>query len=428
MTSDKVDLAMSVPSVRGRVRVQLNDATTGVPVHDEAHDNFVSERWLRAMAWFANWGAFARSSGTAPHSALFTSNAFSEIPFTGIALTDYDGTPDQNERAVRGAPAGHASIGSIGGGAWRGTYNAIESIHRFDYNKFVYDFATTEANATFQSIYTGHFSSDIRTEPTPEITQYSLNRRAWLSTDDLVRDDVSGSLYLCGASSISEVTDWTPIAMGGDPEVTELATLSPAAEPSAFAIRAGRMYWMTDYVSAQRQIISAPLSNLTNTQVEKTLDDTWAALHGGTSTRYVTGFTFHPQRDEFLISTDATNTLAPEFGIMALNSTTFADGDKFGGANFTRIRAVPGETGVLAAGHAVSLNADGSITITSDLADEPSPLGDRDLMLARETHTQYLTPAQLFFSRALLAAPVTKTALNTMKITYEFTFDDPALP
>lgn len=435
MVSDKINLDMGAPAVRGRARVQMFDADTGDLTSDQAHDNFVSERWLAAMSSFANWAALSTAdTGTSINTPFFQADAFNKIPFQGIALTDYDGAPDQDERLVRGIPNGHASKGVAGGGAWRGSYNANESIHEMGYQKFVYDFATSEANGTFQSIYTGNFRSSGTSKAYTSLSPAFLNTTSWkASSTAIVRDDATGILYLCETGAVYEVTDWTPIAYGRAPETTKKADFSPVAKTLSFTVKDGRLYWLT--TGSTKYIMSAPLSDLGNTKTEKTLDAAWAQNHDGTSATYTAGLTYHQQRNVFFIATHHTTSSAPSFTLMALDPITFADGDKFGAIGdleYRSIAAFPGETGLMVEGNnsrTIQLELDGSITVTSLQDYETRPLGAASIALAKTggSGNKKLAPAQLFFSRALLDDPVTKTVQNTMKITYEFTFDPPSL-
>ena len=53
------------------------------------------------------------------------------------------------------------------------------------------------------------------------------------------------------------------------------------------------------------------------------------------------------------------------------------------------------------------------------------PIGDK-LAVTIVSNYPYLAIQPLYFSRAVLDEPVTKTAQNTMKITYEFTTPQPS--
>lgn len=446
MVTDNVRLGAGVPAVHGRARVQLFDAASGRLACDVAHDNFVSPRWLEAMAWWPNWAAFAyrTTPGTDATTVMSGIAAFGKVPFGGLAITDYAGVADLAERVVRGNPLAHASSGVVGGGSYRGSYNVEESLHSFGYHKFVYDFATSQANGAFQSIYTGFFTSSGNDSPSPYLREaFSMHQSPWASVAGtmLLENSANGALYQCAPDAIYEVTDWTPIASGLAPTINKLADVSPVAAAYGYSIKADRMYWLTD--GGSKQIKSAPLTNLADTRVEKSLDTAWAQSHGGTSSFYVTGFTYHPTLDVFVLSCTLTGSGAPLFAVLTLDPATLADRDQFGagGSEVTRyVAAFPDEASlVLSTGGSnpksslQQLEGDGSLTTLFRSDVRLNPLTEKMMLESgpgsgAQVSQRFLAPGQLFFSRALLDAPVTKTVQNTMKITYEFTFDTPTLP
>lgn len=455
MISEKVDLGMAPPAVRGRARVQLFDAETGRCSHDESQDNFVSPRFLRAIAKFANHGLFSAMDIAAYQglTAMNGSVAFSRMPITGIALTDYSGEPDpEGERFIRGRPLAHASANFPGSTEFVGTYNATESVHRFDYHKFVFDFPTSAANGTFQSIYSGFFNSE-RNGALPYTMAngpYSLHGKH-VAGGNVLRDfDTENFYHRSGGDVVKSVgQDIWDLAYGSIPPSEALP--SPGSEaPDAFFystfIRGGRLYWLHSAAQVTK-IISAPLTELSNVRNEKVFDSTWATSRGldARAVSNIRGMTFNAERNKVVVLNAATSSNYPlGFTFLELDPVTFADGDVFGASHVNsaneRVGSYPGERGLLlfnTDGNSTSTlhetAEDGSLFATQSFSGAPVGLLTSDLAWERSRESSAanrynrMTPAQWFFSRALLDAPVTKTVQNYMKISYEFTFDPPDL-
>lgn len=455
MISEKIDLGMGSAAVRGRAQVQVFDAETGACLRDETRDNFVSPRFLRALAQHANHAIFSTAgANNTGVNTLSGVTGYVTTPITGIVLTDYDGEPDpESERFVRGRPTGHASLRQAGNGAAMGSYNQVESLHEFDYHKYVFDFTTSEANGAFQSIYSGYFDSGATTDVyTAEKAAYRVGPTYFTQYNPSVtvlRDFATDNFYLIHTSKVAHRVAGQEIwrlAYGVMP--TPAAVLELPFAPVNFraaAIKDGRLYWLNEESTYVSRIYSAPLGDLESYRVEKTFDAAWAATRGAQQSSLpnsVRGFTFNPARNKFIIgnmSTVPTGGLG--FAILELDPDTFEDGDAFGAIGNSMHQALvsfPDEKGIISLGPsrtraiAQETTDDGDLYITHTFAEGPRSLITSDIAYSNVSSTAYgqsyaLAPAQWFFSRALLDTPVTKTAQNTMKITYEFTFDPPNL-
>ena len=455
MIQEKVDLGMSSPAVRGRARVQVFDADTGDCVREDLRDNFVSPRFLRALAQHANHALFS-APGTSANgqNTLYSATGYRTTPITGIVLTDYAGEPDpEAERFVRGRPVAHGSLRQAAAGTRVGAYNAVESIHSFDYQKFVFDFATSEGNGTFQSIYSGFFNSGLSTaEHTREKEAYTIGAsygtQGNTPLQGVLRDFDSDNFYLQrDATTVYKVgrQDIWQFAYGQLPPLRDPITLPFSVQRDAAVIKGGRLYWLHYAAATDCRIYSAPLGDLANVRLEKSLNVAWATARGKTSaalSQAIGGFTYNAARNRFVIGNIRSTTPHLDFAFLELDPVTFADGDVFGTvghARFANLYSFPDEKALIcsesswsAAAYIAETADDGSVFYTHAFGRPPQSLITPDIAFTNAYANAYgsgyaLTPAQWFFSRALLDTPVTKTAQNTMKITYEFTFDPPNL-
>src|SRR5690625_13499 len=322
--------------VRGAATVELF-TERGRLLHRERAENFVSQRMLDAAAWWANWSWFAlrpNQTSSTSTSSLY-SGPFSDVPNHAIALTDYDGQPDPaNEHQIRGVPLGHAQRGLGQTGSYRGGYNSLESIHNFTFDRYVFDFPTSVANGVFQSVYSGPFLSPSDRPFTYTPTRaLSLNPGYWNSTGVLLRDWEQERTYWVrngGISGVDDDTLWS-VVWGDDPTVegydSEFGTADKPESHRSVVLRSGRAYWLTERIgsgaSTVRKIVSAPISDLESTTVERTLDIPWAMSHGATGNSglaYLAGFAYDWSRDKwFLGSGSAQTSSAPAFAVMSLD-------------------------------------------------------------------------------------------------------------
>lgn len=462
---------------KGHVKVQLFGGKLGDKLqHEQEVDNFVSPRFLRALSKLYSSSFFTPDtvqSGTGGPTNVGMAGYGSRLfggqvsPFTGLALTDFAGaTSPEGERTVQGIIKGVASFKSATNGAYRGSYNDVESVNQFGYHKFVYDFSSAQALGTFQSIYTGPWVANSTSAPEINHNVMSLlgNPTKFVAGNDgvFIRDHATGDLYrLVDSTHIQKVASLEELLnvmfYGASWSNATLTLPAPGMNNFGYkpAIKDGYLYWITDQTTPT--FVKAPLSNLSSVTTIQTMNSTWwtaNGLPGSMSKSYFGGLEYFPADDQFLFqwhdSYGATTFQNHRFCIM--NPANFNIVDRYV-SNRTNggVGSFPGVTswkkmtmfgsGATTANISYTQSGDTFILNNSDGSvinrgtvmmaytwGMPVLLPGGDLMItpAAKGSTYQgsifnVMPAQEFFSRALLADPVTKLSTQSMKITYEFT-------
>lgn len=459
MVSDRVDARVR-GGVRGRIGLQLCDADTGRVVANVEHENYVAQRMLDVPAEFARFGIVGveNPNNNSANTWMPTPGAFQTAPFTGLVVTDFDGEINLNERGIGGTVVGYASKGVSGQGAQRGTYNAVESEHRFDYHRFVYDFATTEANGTIQSIYTGPWNAaGTLVHGLPEalvpaaLTRFGANGNSDLQ---LALDPASGTVYRTrkqgvgnGQASVATAPLDTLLNEGA---VGEWATQTlPTGNFLAIAIVGPRLYWLDTLSgsggSRTLSVYSAPLTDLQNHRLEHTWDAAFMNSIGWTiNSGELTGFTWMPDRETFILGRGR----AASAGRPSAALYEFDPNDDWALVRaFNSVGSLTVHNGLSALpGSPDEIMVSTTICRLDNIAGEVTPQGELRTISNDGSSSSELSqgmgvvlgsgsgstsgranfiPMQQFFSRARLDEPVVKTSTLTMKITYEFTMDPP---
>lgn len=459
MVSDRVDARVG-GGVRGRVGLQLCDSRTGRVVHAVERENYVARRMLDVPAEFARFGIVGvEGSGSSPTTWMPADGAFRHAPFTGLVLTDHDGPIDLNERGIGGAVTGYASKGVSGAGSARGTYNALESEHRFDYHRFVYDFATTEANGTIQSIYTGPWdAAGTITHGVPlALVPPALDRNAGatLANQAVTYDRLTGTAYrwtiqtatATGNNTMVERAPLLDFLMGGVRATPWATEALPTGGYSALAVKGARLYWLDQLrgtgTSRTLSIYSAPVADLQSHTLERTLDAAFLNSIGWTNNNsHLRGMAYLPDRDTFVLGNISSAAGAPTAALYELDPNDgWALLRAFNGPRTDSngaISSLPGSPNEIMVGSTISRldNIAGTVTPKGEIAvivggpirsatELVDGMGACLIRSSGSNGQTWFIPVQQFFSRARLDEPVVKTSTLTMKITYEFTFDPP---
>ncbi|MDR2372909.1 MAG: hypothetical protein LBD77_02145 [Bifidobacteriaceae bacterium] len=430
------------PSVKGRVAVELFDGR-GRRVSRAEQPNMVSQVWLDVMEAFLGFGLFESRNLAEALPVNRLADQFRAIPNYGIMLTDYAAAATQADRAVKGAHLGWASTAyATTASGSRGSYNSGESVSRPFYQKLVFDFATNQANGVFQSVYSGPWKATSDTAA-PELLYY---------TDRSCRTAAAGTLSDYMATVRGDPATGTLVQPGSGPDPTTLRTntLEGALRGAGWGsvamgrvvrgvdIRASRLYLLGAISgssgSYQQSVYSAPLSDLATQTVEKTFDNALLASLGVASAGSSGGFAglaWSPARGRWLIGAAGSTAAARvwEFD----ESWNLVGSVLPAGEAVWWLAAFPTDPDAVVAGNwvwdlgsksrmALSTNSD---TVAYRCL---SPVGAQlGIGGHRSDTTAFWTPQSMFFSRAVLDNPVTKTSTNTMKISYEFTTQEPSL-
>lgn len=396
--------------VHGHVKVEVRNSD-GSLAQCEEHDNYVSPFVYGALRKVTNsrFMQLGHVSATGAGVATDLANIGDSIYMrkglnTGLTLTDYAGVANERERVIHGNALAFGGYGASSSATDKGSFNPAESYQRANSQRFVYDFATTQANGSFQSVYTTMQSRDFDC-----IYQPALFYTSYVSNSGGVVNDGRTLIYANDTGVTFMTVDEFVNYLQGSPHVSTDHPLRNFSRASRIAFRQGELWWTVN----QKWVYHAPLSDLASYTVVDT-------------DNYVYSICWHPKRDTFFTIENVSGT-----DRLVERSTAFAQLHTF------TIPATPGGTSDLCA-----LPEEDSIIIGGrvfDIDDNANVLQPRQKWLASygtATSTFHgcfmgdflldnnylgLDLGTQYFSRARLDNPVTKNSRQTMKITYDFT-------
>jgi hypothetical protein len=154
LTGERIELPYTKKAapVRGFVKLELFDDLTGKKIEEITSENFISkyvyQYWDQLMR-----KSFIYHEGY-QQGALNGFSTLLPFPFQTFVLLDYNKPADpQNERVALGKLIGYATRATYSGSdTKRGTINLAESFANAEQLHYVFDFPTHAANGTFQSL------------------------------------------------------------------------------------------------------------------------------------------------------------------------------------------------------------------------------------------------------------------------------------
>lgn len=396
--------------VRGHVKVEVRD-TDGSLAQCEEHDNYVSPFVYGALRKVTNSRfmqlAHVSSTSTSVTTALVNIDGIYMRAGlnTGLTLTDYSGVANERERVIHGNALAYGGYGASSSDNNKGSFNPSESYQRANSQRFVYDFTATQANGSFQSVYTTMQSSDF-----DYIYNVGLLSNVSHIGNCIVNDGKTLIYSYDSGVTVITVDEFLNWLQGGTPVSTD-HPLSEFSSTSRIAFRRGELWWAPGYCN---YVYHAPFSDLANpTKV--------------TTDNYVDSICWHPKRDTFFTLENVSDTWT-----LVERSTGFAQLRAFAlpstpANNPTFLTALPEEDSIIIGGRVFDIDDNANVLEsrqkwfgsygTADAAFHGCFMGDfllDNYYLGLDLGTQY-------FSRARLDNPVTKNSRQTMKITYDFT-------
>ncbi|MBW7652036.1 hypothetical protein [Anoxybacillus sp. ST4] len=154
LTGERIELPYTKKAapVRGFVKLELFDDLTGKKIEEITSENFISkyvyQYWDQLMR-----KSFIYHEGYL-QGALAGFSTLLPFPFQTFVLLDYNKPEDpQNERVALGKLIGYATRSTYSGSdTKRGTINLAESFANAEQLHYVFDFPTHAASGTFQSL------------------------------------------------------------------------------------------------------------------------------------------------------------------------------------------------------------------------------------------------------------------------------------
>lgn len=396
--------------VHGHVKVEVRN-NDGSLAQCEEHDNYVSPFVYGALRKVTN-SRFMQLTHVSNTSTTVTTDLANNVGIymrkglnTGLTLTDYAGVANERERVIHGDALAYGGYGASSSENDKGSFNPAESYQRANSQRFVYDFATTQANGSFQSVYTTMQAYDFD-------YRYSTGLINYTKTNSIrgIVNDGKTLIYSYGSGvtviTVDEFINWV---QGGAPISTD-HPLSEFSTNSRVAFRRGELWWAP---GGRNYVFHAPLSDLTNpTKV--------------TTGNKVSSICWHPKRDTFFTVEIVSNTYQlVERSTAFVQLRTFTIPDTPGSKS--DLCALPEEDSIIIGGRVFDIDDNANVLQsrqqwlgsygTSYTSFHGCFMGDfllDNYYLGLDLGTQY-------FSRARLDNPVTKNSRQTMKITYDFT-------
>lgn len=395
--------------VHGHVKVEVRN-NDGSLAQCEEHDNYVSPFVYGALRKVTN-SRFMQLKHVSSTSTTVTTDLvsiggiyMSKGLNTGLTLTDYAGVANERERVIHGDALAYGGYGASSSANNNGSFNPAESYQRANSQRFVYDFATTQANGSFQSVYTTMQSPNF--DDTYRVAMLSKNAT---SSRGVVNDGKTLIYQYAGGVTSVTVDEFINWLQGGTPVSTD-HPLREFSNNSRIAFRRGELWWSCN----KSYVYHAPLSDLTNpTKV--------------TTNNSVFSICWHPKRDTFFTLERVSNT-----NILVEHSTGFEQLRTFTipsipVQNSNDLTALPEEDSIIIGGRVFDIDDNGNTLqprqnwFSSYGSNNSSFHGCfmGDFLL--DTNYLGLDLGTQYFSRARLDNPVTKNSRQTMKITYDFT-------
>ena len=395
--------------VHGHVKVEVRNID-GSLAQCEEHDNYVSPFVYGALRKVTNsrFMQLAHVDATGTSVTTDLANIINSIYMskglnTGLTLTDYAGVANERERVIHGNALAFGGYGASSSANNKGSFNPGESYQRANSQRFVYDFATNQANGSFQSVYTTMQSRDF-----DYIYSGGLLYKNVDFSHGIVNDGKTLIYQYAGGVTVVAVDEFINWIQGGTPVYTD-HPLRESNDFSRIALRHGELWWSGSY----SYVYHAPLSDLANpTKV--------------TTDNNVYSICWHPKRDTFFTIEDVSGTkklVERSTGFAQLRMFTIPDTTS---AN-TDLTALPEEDSIIIGGRVFDIDDNANVLEsrqkwfgsygTAYASFHGCFMGDFLLdndYLGLDLGTQY-------FSRARLDNPVTKNSRQTMKITYDFT-------
>lgn len=395
--------------VHGHVKVEVKNID-GSLAQCEEHDNYVSPFVYGALRKATNSRftqlAHVDTAGTSVTTDLADIGGIymSKGLNTGLTLTDYAGVANERERGIHGNALAFGGYGASSSANDKGSFNPGESYQRANSQRFVYDFATNQANGSFQSVYTTMQSRDFDYIYSGGLLYKNVNFSKGIVNDGktLIYQSDSGVTVM----AVDELINWI---QGG----TAIFTDHPLREfnsSSRIAFCHGELWWSC----GNSYVYHAPLSDLANpTKV--------------TTGNYVSSICWHPKRDTFFtIERVAGTSKLVERSTSFAQLRTFAIPSTPTGLGSSDLTALPEEDSIIVCGRVFDIDDNANVLQPRQKWFNSSGgvdsfhgcfMGDfllDNYYLGLDLGTQY-------FSRARLDNPVTKNSRQTMKITYDFT-------
>lgn len=396
--------------VHGHVKVEVRN-NDGSLAQCEEHDNYVSPFVYGALRKVTN-SRFMQlehvsSTSTSVKTDLVSigSSVYMRSGLnTGLTLTDYAGVANERERVIHGNALAFGGYGASSSDTNKGSFNTAESYQKANSQRFVYDFATTQANGSFQSVYTTMQSSDFDYVYSSGLLSQSNERN-----DSGVVNDGRTLIYGTGTGvdimTVDEFINW----LQGSSSVYTSHALRDFSNNSRIAFRQGELWWTV----GQKWVYHAPLSDLSSYTVVNTPNDVYSIC-------------WHPKRGTFFTVdyvSDTYKLVECSTAFAQLRTFTIPDTP----STNTDLTALPEEDSIIIGGRVFDIDDNANVLQprqewfgsygTSSSTFHGCFMGDFLLdnnYLGLDLGTQY-------FSRARLDNPVTKNSRQTMKITYDFT-------
>ena len=422
-------------AVKGKATIQLFD-TKGDVVSEVVKNNYVSPRYLRVISKLTPYNAVYTNGYTwlTPHKHEYQSS-YGRYGYVhgGLILTNNaNPASPETDRYIEGKHVAYGFLGQASGtSTLKGTYNTTESILSAFYRKMVYDFTTSQGNGTFQSIYTGlayyeskwynNSSYEMGYIKVPVQSGHTLfySTRVLPYNGYLVYLTYSGSKVYLNKIKVTNISAFhaedgynrTLTDEIESHEVVETGFPKDYWSENSFEIYNGVMY----LANGDGKLYKASMSDLTS------------ATQMGTFTEPVNQSVsiFYSETLGKLVISNAYRGYMNFFSLDGTKGTEYTQNTTMGSdLGYGAWREYPAGSGwVKGKDYVWDLKTMSKVHSLPQADYGFIPMNDDYCMYLNSRGYIAIKPNQHFFSRVALDSPVTKTAQQTMKITYEFNIE-----
>lgn len=435
MIRENVSVSGNDVIVKGKATIQLFD-NQGEVVSEVVKNNFVSPRLLRVASQLTPYNAVYTNAYTwlTPHNHTYQSdwNRFGLAHSTLMLTTNDKPASPESDRYVEGTLIGWGRMGaSAGGDITKSTFNTTESIATPFYRKLVYDFTTSQGNGTFQSIYTGYLSDDsyqynytagtLSELPLPFLSGHTFpsynrilpyNEHFWYATYSASKVYLN-KIKMNNLISFHDLEGYNRKRVEDieSHEVIETNIPKDIWSIISFEIYQGFIY----LVNSEGHLYKADMADLSKFSK---IGSYTQPINQETTIFY----------SEYLGKLVVANQYGGTINFFELNGTkgteytkNTAMGSDIGGGAW---REIPNSNGLVRGKYYIwDLKTMTQHSNVKQVHSITVPINDDYSIYAYNGKTFVMKMNQHFFSRVALDSPVTKTAQNTMKITYEFNIE-----
>ncbi|MDR3665305.1 MAG: hypothetical protein P4L35_00555 [Ignavibacteriaceae bacterium] len=426
------NMALEPLGVKGHVRVELHDAETGELTDVQEGDNFISNVMYTLIMKQVQKILFA---GNIPNNGIgfpiINSGSYGVFDgmFRNLVLTDSTlAESPTTETNIPGNMVGWANkVPYVGTSAYQGTINQIESFATENLVHWSFDFATSVANGTINSVCWGFVY--------PEVAGYMLGSKLISQQLTYLGRCARTYSFVCAGDGFFWGTVGTALYKIDPVSYAEIATYTLAFAPGAYSMCVNNgfiYYYGNSYVRKQNILLGTVVTSVNSSCYPYAVDATYVYCIYPTSPSY-----FYRLKVSDLTQVDAKYITINVAGVPT-NLYTYCMYMRGGNLYVMCYTGYSYPAGIYlvnyVAGTATLVNGSNFLNDVKIFSDGTTlflpytennnfnNVGNTSTTMLASFPNAEATVSYNLMARKLLPSPITKTSAKTMKIIYEFTF------